>query len=205
MTTQLVYIDSDTIKLYGFKYLRDGRPNKNYKVCVFSISDKAELDWTTSRPDGYFEFVFKNKLKPGNQYEIRFYGTGYSKHARSPEGDWEVIQIPSQEEPPLVFENLPVFEAFEIEGKSHVDINNNEITYAEFDISNLKEKSGTLKSILIYSKRSDERYDTDYKLLANLTVPSQSLSWNWDKIQGTGGNGTFTIEGDINSNAWKED
>jgi hypothetical protein len=168
------------------------QPNIGCLVILYSRSADKEIGRDITKKWGnYLIDVSADDAIPGT-YELRFYGSNTIPRLE-PFGDWILFTIEDRSNLPIVFEQTPTFTVSEISGKAYVDVNNSEQTYAQFNWTNLSEAEGILKTILIYSKRSDEEFSSDYTLFAEVSIPPFNSSWSGNYIQGVGGLNLFKV------------
>lgn len=144
---------------YEDQLLVNGKPVPGVQAVLYDKSNNV-VDVDITKRTGKFSFP---SIGAGI-YTIKFIGMNLGSET------YKTITI--IEEDPLVFNSEPTFNVIESEGKAHVDVNGNELTYAEFNWTNLEEKTGMLKSILVYYKRSNEGSIQDYIQFADVVVPS---------------------------------
>lgn len=152
--------------LYGIARSSTGVPQPAALVSLwYSAAESGtytQQDNETSDNTGYWEFAI---TKTG-WYTIKFYGKNFV------ESDW-ILKIFVQYDPgeagvvPLEYNTAqPAISVYEKDVKT--DVNNNEYSIAEINIANIIPDIGTLKTIEIYYKKSE---DTNWKTLKTINVP----------------------------------
>ena len=203
-----IITNNGNVKIFDNIFYKNGKANIGCDVILFCEEDQSIKDRVITDDYGYYEFNLATNTLIGGDYTIQFYGS-YTIPKLQPDGDWERIQLTDESLLPITFLTNPTFQVSEVSGKSNVDVNGNEITYAQLSFTDLQEQSGILKTILVYSKHTDDSYDSDYKVITQIDIPPFNSNWSWDKLQGIGGIsngiGTFNIIDSGNKNNWEKD